>query len=77
MPLMQRMRCNAMPCDAMRQFVDALLKCHEDHKIGKWFGACNDAKAALDLCFKVSTGMMLLLFLSAHCIGRVAICLMR
>eukprot|EP00981_Chlorochromonas_danica_P015078 scaffold10372_cov243-Ochromonas_danica.AAC.3 len=30
-----------------------LVACHEEHKFGKWFGACNDDKAALDRCFKM------------------------
>jgi COX assembly protein 2 len=29
-----------------------LIQCHEDHKIGKWFGACNDAKYEMDKCFR-------------------------
>jgi hypothetical protein len=32
--------------------VDKLVACHEEHKLGKWFGACNDVKAELDECFK-------------------------
>mmetsp|Transcript_32963 Transcript_32963/g.55546 ORF Transcript_32963/g.55546 Transcript_32963/m.55546 type:complete len:82 (+) Transcript_32963:100-345(+) len=35
-----------------KQIVQDLIKCHEDHSIGKFFGACNDVKAALDACFK-------------------------
>jgi len=33
--------------------VAALLKCHEDHAIGKFFGACNERKRELDRCFKL------------------------
>jgi len=28
----------------------ALSTCHEGHPLTKFFGACNDAKAALDAC---------------------------
>lgn len=28
-----------------------LEKCHRDHPIRRFFGICNDAKAALDKCF--------------------------
>mmetsp|Transcript_18202 Transcript_18202/g.72840 ORF Transcript_18202/g.72840 Transcript_18202/m.72840 type:complete len:86 (-) Transcript_18202:126-383(-) len=36
-------------CDAV---VRALKRCHTDHPNSKFWGACNDAKAALDLCLK-------------------------
>ena len=29
------------------------MACHEDNPYGKFFGACNDAKGALDRCFAV------------------------
>lgn len=32
--------------------VAALTMCHEDHSFTKWFGFCNDEKAALDRCFR-------------------------
>jgi COX assembly mitochondrial protein 2 len=31
--------------------VKALVACHEDHSIRKFFGHCNQYKAALDKCF--------------------------
>jgi COX assembly mitochondrial protein 2 len=30
----------------------ALHACHEEHSYSKFWGACNDAKAALDQCFR-------------------------
>ena len=33
--------------------VEALEQCHREHPIAKWWGACNEAKIALDKCFKV------------------------
>lgn len=30
-----------------------LMACHEENPYGKFFGACNDLKLALDSCFKV------------------------
>ena len=33
--------------------VAALLKCHEDHPMAKFWGKCNEEKAALDWCFKL------------------------
>ena len=33
-------------------FVKALEKCHAEHKFGKFLGACNDAKRAMDQCFR-------------------------
>jgi len=32
--------------------IERLVACHEQHKLGKWFGACNDVKAELDWCFR-------------------------
>lgn len=29
-----------------------LLKCHEENKFAKFFGACNDVKAEMDRCFR-------------------------
>ena len=34
------------------RFVEILCKCHEDNKIAKFFGACNNEKRALDKCFR-------------------------
>jgi len=36
--------------------VQALVKCHTDHNVAKFWGACNDAKHALDMCVRVSAG---------------------
>ena len=33
------------------EIVALLVKCHDDHKMGKFFGKCNDIKAELDICF--------------------------
>ncbi len=33
--------------------VKALVTCHEERSIAKFWGACNDAKHALDMCFRV------------------------
>mmetsp|Transcript_3861 Transcript_3861/g.5386 ORF Transcript_3861/g.5386 Transcript_3861/m.5386 type:complete len:84 (-) Transcript_3861:70-321(-) len=30
----------------------ALIQCHEDNQISKFFGACNDVKVLMDKCFK-------------------------
>lgn len=32
--------------------IAALTKCHEENPRLKFFGACNEAKNALDMCFK-------------------------
>ena len=32
--------------------VDALVECHDSNVYGKFWGACNDQKAAMDACFK-------------------------
>ncbi len=32
--------------------VEALVRCHEDHPVGKFFNYCGEVKLALDLCFK-------------------------
>ena len=32
--------------------VDALVACHDANVYGKFWGACNDQKAAMDACFK-------------------------
>ncbi|TDH66664.1 uncharacterized protein CCR75_005189 [Bremia lactucae] len=32
--------------------IKALLDCHENNPYAKFFGACSDAKTALDKCFK-------------------------
>ena len=32
--------------------VRELVKCHDDNPVTKFFGACNDAKYAMDSCFK-------------------------
>ena len=35
------------------EVVQNLVRCHEEYKVGKFFGACNRAKVELDQCFKV------------------------
>eukprot|EP01040_Poterioochromonas_malhamensis_P010770 gene10770-11739_t len=40
------------PHELCQDVIRALIDCHEEHRIGKWFGACNDAKRDLDHCFK-------------------------
>ena len=37
---------------ARAQLVELLVKCHDENPYGKFWGACNDEKHALDLCFK-------------------------
>ena len=36
-----------------QDIIKTLILCHEENKIGKFFGACNDVKAELDWCFKM------------------------
>lgn len=33
-----------------RRIIAQLLRCHEEHSVGKFFGYCNDLKRALDRC---------------------------
>ncbi len=40
------------PHPLCRAEVDALVTCHDDNPVMKFFNACGDAKAALDLCFR-------------------------
>lgn len=40
------------PHPECQEVVELLVKCHENMKLMKFFGACNDIKAELDLCFK-------------------------
>jgi COX assembly protein 2 len=40
------------PHPLCQNVVDELMACHENNPYMKFFGECNDAKAALDLCFK-------------------------
>lgn len=37
--------------------VKSLVQCHEEHYVAKFWGACNDAKYALDMCFRVRRGV--------------------
>jgi hypothetical protein len=30
--------------------MQALMRCHKEHSISRWWGACNDAKWALSGC---------------------------
>lgn len=32
--------------------VEALVRCHSDRPVAKFFGACNDPKHWLDMCFR-------------------------
>lgn len=32
------------------KYMEALVACHKEHNISKWWGACNDAKFALTKC---------------------------
>ena len=32
------------------QYMQALMQCHKDHSIAKWWGACNDEHWALTRC---------------------------
>jgi len=34
------------------QLIVNFKKCHEDHPVQKFFGACNDLKIQLDKCFR-------------------------
>jgi hypothetical protein len=49
----RRLRAGAWGVCAWVQVVKELVRCHEVHYIAKFWGKCNDAKAALDKCFKV------------------------
>jgi Cytochrome c oxidase biogenesis protein Cmc1 like len=43
----------ALPCAAAThgvQAMEALVRCHEQRSIARWWGACNDAKVALTKC---------------------------
>ena len=40
------------PHPECQKVVKLLISCHEDNPFTKYFGACNDHKAALDWCFK-------------------------
>jgi COX assembly mitochondrial protein 2 len=33
-------------------FIESLNKCHSENEYAKFWGACNDAKAAMDICFR-------------------------
>ena len=41
------------PHPSCQGVIDALRKCHEINPRMKFLGACNDEKAALDLCFRL------------------------
>jgi len=38
--------------------IEKLVECHESHPWGKWLGACNEAKVALDRCFRAEKEFM-------------------
>jgi len=35
-----------------QEVIKALVTCHEERYVAKWVGACNEVKAALDLCLR-------------------------
>ena len=37
---------------ARAQLVDLLVACHDEKPYAKFWGACNDAKLAMDVCFR-------------------------
>mmetsp|Transcript_35654 Transcript_35654/g.110395 ORF Transcript_35654/g.110395 Transcript_35654/m.110395 type:complete len:85 (-) Transcript_35654:126-380(-) len=41
------------PHPRCEDIVAALVKCHDENPSAKFWGACNDAKAAMDACFKL------------------------
>lgn len=40
------------PHPKCEQLVQALIACHDEHPYAKFWGRCNEAKAAMDWCFK-------------------------
>jgi len=36
-----------------QEIITKLIACHEENKVSKFFGVCNDLKAELDWCFKL------------------------
>ncbi len=40
------------PHPLCKQEVEDLVRCHTDRPYMKFLGVCNDAKSALDLCFR-------------------------
>lgn len=34
------------------EIIQGLYRCHEEYKVGKWFGACNSVKDELDWCLR-------------------------
>ena len=41
------------PHPLCQQTIQALVTCHEQHPVAKFFGVCNEQKAQLDRCFRV------------------------
>lgn len=41
--------------ESCADIIKAFEKCHEEHKIGKFFGKCNDLKYQLSKCFAEDT----------------------
>lgn len=37
---------------SVQQYIEALVRCHSEHSISKWWGACNDAKFDLTRCLQ-------------------------
>ncbi|KAG5188765.1 hypothetical protein JKP88DRAFT_25195 [Tribonema minus] len=40
------------PHPMCQEMVEQLVKCHDENPYGKFLGACNEAKTALDKCFR-------------------------
>ena len=45
-------KANQSPPPFSFQEAAALTSCHADHPVAKFWGVCNDAKHALDACFR-------------------------
>lgn len=45
------------PHPSCEAFVKALEKCHAENNFMKFLGACNDAKRAMDVCFRMEKGV--------------------
>lgn len=41
-----------------KEAIAVFKRCHEENKLSKWWGACNDAKAALDMCLRKQKGIL-------------------
>jgi hypothetical protein len=58
--------------------MEALVACHKEHNISKWWGACNDAKFALTNCLAEEKKQLrceaAAECLAAHTLGLAACC---